>query len=264
MRELSSRIQLSVASPADLVFSVAVAGTQPIKSEDLTISVDGDPCDGVTEIAGPVSTRLHRVSVPAGQLEMSYRATVAERAVPVPVAALDPLEYSRPSRYCDSDRLAPVAGAYFAGLTGPALVRAVRAWVLTHITYAPGSSGPLDGALDTYLRRRGVCRDTAHLVVTFLRAMGLPARLVAVYAPGLSPMDFHAVVEADVDGVWKTVDATRLAPTSALLRICSGADAADTAFLSLFGGQAVLQSMTVTATVDGDLPAPDDEPFPLS
>jgi hypothetical protein len=25
----------------------------------------------------------------------------------------------------------------------------------------------------------------------------------------------------------------------------------------------VLERMTVTATVDGDLPAPDDEPFPL-
>jgi hypothetical protein len=76
-------------------------------------------------------------------------------------------------------------------------------------------------------------------------------------------MDFHAVVEADVDGVWKTVDATRLAPTSSLVRICSGRDAADTAFLSLFGGRATMGTMEVTATVDGDLPASDDEPFPL-
>jgi transglutaminase-like putative cysteine protease len=108
-----------------------------------------------------------------------------------------------------------------------------------------------------------VCRDYAHLTITLLRALEIPARLVAVYAPGLSPMDFHAVVEADVDGVWQTVDATRLAPTSALVRICQGRDAADTAFLSLFGGRATLGTMTVTATVDGDLPAPSDGPFPL-
>nr|MQA36487.1 transglutaminase [Modestobacter roseus] len=95
-------------------------------------------------------------------------------------------------------------------------------------------------------------------------ALEVPARLVAVYAPGLSPMDFHAVVEADVDGVWRTVDATRLAPTSALVRICSGRDAADTAFLSLFGGQAALGAMTVTATVDGELPAPSEEPYALA
>jgi transglutaminase-like putative cysteine protease len=84
-----------------------------------------------------------------------------------------------------------------------------------------------------------------------------------VYAPGLAPMDFHAVVEADVDGTWCVVDPTRLAPTRSLVRICSGRDAADTAFLSLFGGQATLGAMTVTATVDGDLPRPGDEPFPL-
>ena len=91
----------------------------------------------------------------------------------------------------------------------------------------------------------------------------VPARLVAVYAPGLAPMDFHAVVEADVGGVWKTVDSTRLAPTSSLVRICAGRDAADTAFLSLFGGLARFETMTVTATTAGTLPAPDDVPFPL-
>jgi transglutaminase-like putative cysteine protease len=132
------------------------------------------------------------------------------------------------------------------------------------LVYTSGSSRPVDTAVDTLLLGRGVCRDYAHLTITLLRALEVPARLVAVYAPGLSPMDFHAVVEADVDGVWQTVDATRLAPTSSLVRICHGRDAADTAFLSLFGGQATLDRMTVTATVDGDLPAPSTEPFALS
>jgi hypothetical protein len=71
------------------------------------------------------------------------------------------------------------------------------------------------------------------------------------------------VVEADVDGTWCVVDPTRLAPTGSLVRICSGRDAADTAFLTLFGGVAQFRSMSVTATVDGDLPAPDDAPFAL-
>jgi transglutaminase-like putative cysteine protease len=76
-------------------------------------------------------------------------------------------------------------------------------------------------------------------------------------------MDFHAVVEADIDGTWCVVDATRLAPTGSLVRICSGRDAADTAFLSLFGGVAQFRTMNVTATTEGPLPAPDDDPFPL-
>jgi hypothetical protein len=91
----------------------------------------------------------------------------------------------------------------------------------------------------------------------------VPARLVAVYAPGLDPMEFHAVVEADVDGTWCVVDATGLAPTRALVRICSGRDAADTAFLTTLGTHAALGAMTVTATTDGDLPGPDSRPVPL-
>ena len=58
----------------------------------------------------------------------------------------------------------------------------------------PGTyAGQRMRAIDTLLAGQGVCRDYAHLTITLLRALEIPARLVAVYAPGLSPMDFHAV-----------------------------------------------------------------------
>ena len=95
-----------------------------------------------------------------------------------------------------------------------------------------------------------MCRDYAHLVLALLRARDVPARLVAVYAPGLSPMDFHAVVEAWVDGEWRLLDATGLAPRASMLRIATGRDAADTAFLSVHHGQADLLTMSVVAVVD--------------
>ena len=85
-------------------------------------------------------------------------------------------------------------------------------WVHGRLIYLGGSSGPSDDAVDTLLRGEGVCRDYAHLVLALLRARDVPARLVAVYAPGLSPMDFHAVVEAWVDGAWRVVDATGPGP----------------------------------------------------
>ena len=59
------------------------------------------------------------------------------------------------------------------------------------LTY--GSSRPVDSALDTLITNEGVCRDYAHLVITILRALDVPARFASVYAPGLFPMDFHAV-----------------------------------------------------------------------
>ena len=95
-----------------------------------------------------------------------------------------------------------------------------------------------------------MCRDFAHLVIAMLRARNVPARLVAVYAPGLSPMDFHAVVEAAIDGQWRVVDATTLAPRETLVRIATGRDASDTAFLTVQSGRADLVSMKVNATAD--------------
>ena len=111
--------------------------------------------------------------------------------------------------------------------------------------------------MHTLLRRQGVCRDYAHLVVALLRALDVPARVAAVYAPGLQPMDFHAVAEAAVDGCWRVADATLLAPRSSLVRIAAGRDAADTAFLSVYGGAATLLGTAVTAVLDGELPADD-------
>jgi transglutaminase-like putative cysteine protease len=123
-----------------------------------------------------------------------------------------------------------------------------------------GSSQPTDGAVATLLSRRGVCRDYAHLVIAFLRALDVPARMVAVYAPGLDPMDFHAVAEAYVDGDWYVVDATTLAPRSTLMRIATGRDASDTAFLSTRRGVVTLNNLEVSAVSDV---LPNDDIFQL-
>jgi hypothetical protein len=70
-------------------------------------------------------------------------------------------------------------------------------------------------------------------------------------------MDFHAVAEAAIDGKWRAVDATLLAPRSSLVRIATGRDAADTAFLSTYGGAADLLESRTTATIAGTLPSDD-------
>ena len=89
---------------------------------------------------------------------------------------------------------------------------------------------------------------------TELRAVNVPARLVSVYAPGAYPMDFHAVAEAFVEGHWRVVDATLLAPRQTLVRIATGRDASDTAFLDNHKGAITLNQLMVSAIVDGDLP----------
>jgi transglutaminase-like putative cysteine protease len=75
-----------------------------------------------------------------------------------------------------------------------------------------------------------------------------------MYAPGLFPMDFHAVAEVCLDGRWQLVDATRLAPRQTMVRIATGRDASDTAFLSQHSGQTTFGGVSVTAYTDGNLP----------
>jgi transglutaminase-like putative cysteine protease len=252
---------LTVDSPAQTTALLQIAVAAPT-AETLTVLTDGRPVE--REEFTVDGARVHRLQLPAGHTTISYTAEARDGGRPRAVTRAEWATALRPSRYCPSDQLEGFASTEFDRSRPRAeLVRAVADWVHGRLTYTSGASRPVDTAVDTLLAGQGVCRDYAHLTVTLLRALEVPARLVAVYAPGLHPMDFHAVVEADVDGTWCVVDATRLAPTSSLVRICSGRDAADTAFLTLFGGVATLGELTVTATADGELPNPDDAPFPL-
>jgi transglutaminase-like putative cysteine protease len=255
-RHVSAHLELDVHAPTELVLQVATAATHET-DERLDVSLAGTPLLP-TELSGRHGTRLQLIRSDAGRLTLDYAATVTGRADSVPHDEIDRIVYLRPSRYCESDKLAATAVREFGGLSDPrALLDAVSSWVGTRLSYVPGSSGPTDGAVDTLLAGRGVCRDYAHLVVALLRALDVPARLASVYAQGLEPMDFHAVAEAYIGDGWHVVDATLLAPRDALVRISTGLDATDTAFLSNYGGGIDLLEMSVTAVVDPALPADD-------
>ncbi|MET0952788.1 MAG: transglutaminase family protein [Aeromicrobium sp.] len=253
-RTVSAHLQLHLHGEADLIFSIAVAERGGV-SEKLEITSGGTRLEA-QEIVGRHGTRLHRLTGPVGPMVIDYSAEITGQADPAPIEQLDIIEYRRPSRYCESDTLFATAQSEFAGVHGKELLDAVSSWVGDKLTYVPGASQPTDGAVATMLARKGVCRDYAHLVVALLRSLDVPARLASVYAPGLFPMDFHAVAEAYVEGAWRVVDATALAPRSSLVRIATGQDASETAFLSQHGAAVDLRWMAVTAVVDA-LPGDD-------
>jgi len=115
-----------------------------------------------------------------------------------------------------------------------------------------GRNFTLSSACDVLIQRAGVCRDFAHLSIAFCRAIGIPARYVAGYAPELQPPDFHGFFEAYLGGKWYLFDATKLAPVSGFVRIGTGRDAADASFATLVG-QATMDSMVVSAvTASGE------------
>ena len=197
------------------------------------------------------------MDVGPGRVVVDYAATITGRDGSATVSDLDLFRYVRPSRYAESDRLTGFAFAEFAGLDEAELLVGVSSWVGSRLGYVAGSSQPTDGAVSTLLAGVGVCRDFAHLTVALLRAMDIPARVVSVYAPGLAPMDFHAVVEAHVGDEWQVVDPTLLAPRRSMVRIATGRDCAGTAFLSTYCGAVELLESTASATVDGELPSDD-------
>ena len=80
------------------------------------------------------------------------------------------------------------------------------------VAFTPGGSNPWTTAADVFRSRQGVCRDFAHLGISFCRALNIPCRYVFGYisevgvAAPVEPMDFAAWFEAYLDGGWRTFD----------------------------------------------------------
>jgi transglutaminase-like putative cysteine protease len=245
---VSSRIDFQVAEDATVVLLVAASADER-RPEIPSRALGRDLGDG-----------QFLVEAPEGELTISYTADVPASTRPSGVTDLERVVAMRPSRYCPSDRLAGYAESRFSRYPGKIdRVKAICDHVYRHLVYEAGSSDAHTDAADTLLSGRGVCRDYAHLAATLCRAVDVPARVASVYAPGLSPMDFHLVVETALDGEWRVWDATRLAPRQSLVRIATGRDAADVAFATVMSGRAELTSLDIVAVADGDLPLDDHE-----
>jgi len=187
-----------------------------------------------------------------GRCEVTYSTRAAIQRILPDIATLPRLEphdlpaeavqYLFDSRYCPADRFQPFVEAEFGGTTGGARVAAIRDWITANMAYVPGSSDSNTTALDSFVERRGICRDFAHVLITLVRASAIPARYCSVYAPGVDPPDFHAVAEVFLadptipgGGAWHLVDATGMADPADTVKIGAGRDAADVSFMTVFG-----------------------------
>jgi transglutaminase-like putative cysteine protease len=153
-RDVSARLTARVDGPATLLFSTAVSGTGWRVQERLTLRVAGQVVEptGLTDHYG---SRLHQYVGGPGHVELDYAATVLGPADLPGAEPIDLATFLRPSRYCESDTLAPTAEAQFGGLVGADLLVAVAGWVHDTLEYVSGSSLPTDGAVRTLLARQG-------------------------------------------------------------------------------------------------------------
>lgn len=163
------------------------------------------------------------------------------------------VQYLMDSRYCPAGRFEPFVEEEFGGFDGGAKIIAMRDWIARHFRYVAGTSDSTTTAIDSFVERRGVCRDFAHTMISFARAAAIPARFVSGYGPDVTPQDFHAVAEvflADATGeggTWQMVDATGMAQPSEFAKIAVGRDAADASFLTCYGNIELL-SMEISVT----------------
>ncbi len=205
-----------------------------------------------------------RVVLPAGRSRLGYEAVaevpdvaddVDEDAEEVPPDRLpdDVLVYTLPSRYCLPDVLGDEAWSRFGSVDrGYRRVQRICSHVHDHLTFQYGSSTTMSTAADVNASGFGVCRDFAHLAISFCRALNIPARYVFGYLPDLdvepdpAPMDFAAWMEVWLAGRWWTFDPRNGSPRKGRVPIGRGRDAADVAMATSFGGPH-LERMSVTA-----------------
>jgi transglutaminase-like putative cysteine protease len=197
--------------------------------------------------------RCERLAIASGGSEVTFEARVVlarprdliEPATPeTPVASLpdEVLTFVMPSRFCLPDELGHEAWQRFGDVTpGWGRVQSIVDYVHGYLEFVPGASNPWTTAADAYLAGQGVCRDFAHLGITFCRALNIPARYVFGYIPeiGVSdadgPMDFAAWFEAYLDGRWHTFDARNNKPRIGRVVVGRGRDAIDVALITSFG-----------------------------
>lgn len=247
--QLGCTLSYQVQKPTPFVFNVELArlASQEILAETLTLDPDLKAERWTMPETG---NRYIRVQVPEGRFTLRYEAEVdlvptlqsPEQVVEVPVGELPlpTLVHLYPSRYCQSDKLERLATRTFGSdPKGYRRVNAICNWIHDNVDYVGGVSDELTSAFDTATERAGVCRDFSHLAVALCRALGIPARYVSAYAWKLDPPDFHAVIEAFLQGPdgpgWYLFDPTRKAAPDGLARIGIARDAAEVAFASPFG-----------------------------
>jgi transglutaminase-like putative cysteine protease len=175
-----------------------------------------------------------------------------------PAVAARFVEFLRPTAATAADpRLDRVARDLRRRCTPTDAPAVVGEWARQSMAYAPGTTGVHTSAAEAFEAGSGVCQDFAHLAITVLRSMGVPARYVSGYlhpkaaaAVGEAVTgESHAWIEAWDGSAWVPSDPTngRAVGRDHVL-VATGRDYADVAPVK--GVYAGGGASTLTATVE--------------
>jgi transglutaminase-like putative cysteine protease len=237
-------------TPMILMLNIHYTRVSDIVRPDHLVTIPSLPISSYRDSFG---NWCSRIVAPTGVTRISTDALVSDSGLPdivAPTAKQTPVEslpeetliFLLGSRYCDIERLLPVAWERFGNTpAGWARVQAICDFVHNHIQFGYQHARPTKTAWDAYEEKTGVCRDYAHLAIAFCRCMNIPARYCTGYlgdmgtAPPYGPMDFAGWFDAWLDGRWYTFDARNNVPRIGRVLMARGRDAADVALSTTFG-----------------------------
>ena len=254
-------------TPMILMLNIHYSRASDLRRPDYVVTHPAVPINAYRDLFGNWCSRL---VAPPGLFRISTDAEIEDSGQPdivVPSAVETPVEnlpestllYLLGSRYCETELLSEVAWREFGTCaTGWARVQAVCDFVHNHIKFGYEFARSTRTAYEVYRDGRGVCRDYAHLAITFCRCMNIPARYCTGYLgdvgtePPYGPMDFAGWFEAFLGDHWYTFDARNNTPRIGRVLIARGRDACDVPLSNTFGSNTLEEFTVWTDEVSAD------------
>lgn len=240
---IDAYLHYNLEYPTGLILQIEGAATpeQTVQSASISFS----EIDNFARVAAEANIGERLLMNAQGQFSCRYISTMEINRTAANISELaatppqnlpgDVIRYLMPSRYCPSDLFMDFVAAEFGHLFGGARIAAISDWISRRFSYVPGASTGQTTALETFVQRKGICRDFAHVLITLARASSIPARFASAYAPHIVPQDFHAIAEVYLDGAWHLIDPTKMAEPHEVAIIGVGMDAAEVAFMTSYG-----------------------------
>lgn len=253
-------------TPMIVTLNVHSSRVSDLERPDYLVVTPSVPVEGYRDTFG---NWCNRIVAPPGRVTLSTETIVRDsgqwdRADPgaeqllVQNLPAETLLFLMGSRYCETDLLSDTAWKLFSGTPlGWGRVQAICDYVHDRIAFAYASSRPTRTAAEAFEERVGVCRDYAHLALTFCRCMNIPARYCTGYIsdiglpPPHSPGDFAAWIEVFLGGQWHIFDPRNNDPRIGRILIARGRDAADVPLTITFGPNRLVDFRVVTEEVPG-------------
>ncbi len=213
--------------------------TRPQVARETYVDVFGNTCTRIVAPTGETQLTADGLIHDSGQPEPAFPDAQEH---PVEQLPHDTLMYLLGSRYCETERLMSDAWRLFGHLTpGWSRIQAVCDFAHRHIEFGYHFARSSKTAWEAYCERQGVCRDFAHLAITLLRCLNVPARYCTGYLGDIgvpvpdAPMDFSGWLEAYVGGAWHPFDPRNNQRRIGRILVGRGRDAGDVAISTAFG-----------------------------